>query len=307
KDEKVDADEPIKQAELPSATAAAAAVAEVLTPVADIQAAVAEAVAAPVVPAAVAAAAPTNAKAESKPKPASREKPAAVEAPKAEKPVAPVPTAPTSWANLAASDSGKWGSNNISKVGGTVAPATATNSAGANAGSDPSSRVSTPASGAREPRRKDVYSVFLKNVSRGVTGQAIKVACKVFGPVVNVDYTPPKTSAIVDFGTDAARQLALTAGTVMIVGSHATIEERRNNRQSSGRRDDGSAGAGKQSGGAASQSGSGSAPVRNSSGEFERVGSSRGSRNRSSNAGGHSGSAQTSAAGQGANRPRAGK
>ncbi|KAJ2447738.1 hypothetical protein GGF42_005363 [Coemansia sp. RSA 2424] len=305
KDEKVDADEPIKQAEVPSATAAAAAVAEVLTPVADIKAAVAEAVAAPVVPVAVAAAVPSNAKPEPKPK-AAREKPAASEAPKAEKPVAPVapvPTKPTSWANLAANDSGKWGSSAISKVGGTVAPATAASGAGASAGSDPSSRVSTPASGAREPRRKDVFSVFMKNIARGTPVTAIKFACKGFGPVVNVEYAPPKTTAVVDFGTEAARQAALNTSSIMITGNTVVIEERRN-RQSSGRRDDAPAGAAKQLGAGAQ----GSAPPRNNSGEFERVGSSRGSRSRTINSGGSSqGNATQSASGQGANRSRAGK
>ncbi|KAJ2747048.1 hypothetical protein GGI20_000852 [Coemansia sp. BCRC 34301] len=295
KDEKVDADELIKQAEVPSATAAAAAVAEVLTPVAEIKAAVAEAVAATVP--------------ESKPK-ASREKPAASEAPKVEKPVAPVPTMPTSWANLAATNSGKWGSDAISKVGGTVAPATTASGAGANAGSDPSSRVSTPASGARDSRRKDTFSVFMKNIARGTSVSAIKFSCKTFGQVVNVDYVQSKTTAVVEFGTEAARQAALSTGTIMVAGSMVVIEERRN-RQSSGRRDDAPAGAAKQSG-APAQGGSGAAPPRNSSGEFERVGSSRGSRSRPNNSnGGSNVGSQTSAAqnlvGQAASRSRPGK
>ncbi|KAJ2245854.1 hypothetical protein GGI13_005672 [Coemansia sp. RSA 455] len=311
KDEKVDADEPVKPAEAPSATDAAAAVAEVLTPAAEIKAAVAEAVPAPVAPATAAATAstPTNAKTEPKPK-ASREKPAASEAPKAEKPAAPVPTKPTSWANLAANDSSKWG-NTISKVGGTVAPAAAVSGAGAAAGSDPSSRVSTPASGAREPRRKDVFSVFLKNVPRGSPINAIKFACRGFGQLVYVDYNSSKTSAIVDFGTEAARQAALSAGTVMISGALVAIEERRN-RQPSGRRDEPSAGAAKQqpaqaAAATATQSSNAVSLPRNGSGEFERVGSTRGSRSRTANSGSSNAGNQAPGAGAGANRPRTGK
>ncbi|KAJ2059217.1 hypothetical protein GGI17_004526 [Coemansia sp. S146] len=306
KDEKVDADEPIKPADAPSATDAAAAVAEVLTPAVEIKAAVAEAVAAPVTAAPAAVSTPTNAKPEPKPK-ASREKPAASEAPKAEKPAAPVPSKPTSWANLAANDSSKWG-NTISKVGGTVAPAAVVSGAGAAAGSDPSSRVSTPASGAREPRRKDVFSVFLKNVPRGSPINAIKFACRGFGQLVYVDYNSSKTSAIVDFGTEAARQAALNAGTVMITGVHVTIEERRN-RQPSGRRDEPPTGASKQQpapAAAATQGGNAAAPPRNGSGEFERVGSTRGSRSRTVNSASGS-SAGNQASGAGANRSRAGK
>ncbi|KAJ2681761.1 hypothetical protein IWW39_006243 [Coemansia spiralis] len=309
KDEKVDVDEPIKQADVPSAAAAAEVVAEVHTPVAEIKAAVAEEIAAPVAPEAAVTSAPSNTKSEPKPR-TPREKPAASEAPKAEKPVAPVPSKPTSWANLAANDSSKWG-NTISKVGGTVAPATVASGAGtgAAAGSDPSSRVSTPASGAREPRRKDVFSVFFKNIPRGTPMNAIKFACRGFGQLVFVDYIPTKTTAVVDFGTEAARQAALSAGTVMVSGSIVAIEERRN-RQPSGRRDETPAGAAKQQqqpAAAATQSGSGAAPQRNGSGEFERVGSSRGSRSRAANSGGSNASNQGSGSGAGANRSRAGK
>ncbi|KAJ2491664.1 hypothetical protein IWW37_002114 [Coemansia sp. RSA 2050] len=308
KDEKVDADEPVKQADAPSAAAAAEAVAEVLTPVVEIKAAVAEEIAVPVASEAAATSAPSNTKSEPKPK-APREKPAASEAPKAEKPVAPVPSKPTSWANLAANDSGKWGST-ISKVGGTVAPATIVSGAGtgAAAGSDPSSRVSTPASGAREPRRKDAFPVFLKNIPRGTPMNAIKFACRGFGPLLYVDYISSKTSAVVDFGTEAARQAALSAGTVMVSGSIVAIEERRN-RQPSGRRDEAPTGAAKQQqpAAAAAQSGTGATPQRNGSGEFERVGSSRGSRSRAANSGGSNTSNQGSGSGPGANRSRAGK
>ncbi|KAJ2840200.1 hypothetical protein FBU31_000559, partial [Coemansia sp. 'formosensis'] len=244
KDEKVDADEPIKPVDAPTATDAAEVVVEAIAPAVEIKADVAEAIAAPVAPeAAPVAPTPTNAKPEPKPKVA-REKTAASEAPKTEKPVAPVPSKPTSWANLAASESSKWG-NTISKVGGTVAPATVVSGPGAAAGSDPSSRVSTPASGTREPRRKDVFSVFLKNVPRGTPINAIKYACRTFGQLVYVEYNSSKTNAIVDFGTEAAKQAALNAGTVMITGIIVAVEERRS-RQPSGRRDEPPAGAAKQ-------------------------------------------------------------
>ncbi|KAJ2000602.1 hypothetical protein GGI04_004085 [Coemansia thaxteri] len=299
KDEKVDADDIPKQAE---PAAVAAAVAEVLTPAAQIEAVIAvEPVAAD--PAPVAAAA--SLKSEPKPK-TPREKPAASEAPRAEKPVAPVPTKPTTWANLAADGSNKWG-NTISKVGGTVAPA-----AGAIAASDPSSRGSTPASGARDSRRKETFSVFLKNVPLGLAIAPIKYSCKMYGPVSHVEYIPTRNSAVVEFVNEAGKQAVLNAGTLMIAGNTVVVEERRQ-RPSSGRRDGAPAGgAGKSQQPSSATQGSGGAPPRNGSGEFERVGSSRGSRSRTSNSGSAAGApgsvaGQAAGASQGGSRPRGAK
>ncbi|KAI8325278.1 hypothetical protein GQ54DRAFT_254919 [Martensiomyces pterosporus] len=256
KDEKVDADEEKKdEAAAPKAVEAAAPV---------------ETKPAPAEPAAAVS------KPESKPKsPKERPAAAAAAAPKAEeKPVpAPTPAKPATWANLAASDSKKWGST-IAKIEGTVAPATAA-SVNANPHSDASSRVSTPGSGAREHRRKnDALSVFAKNIPQGSTIQAIKNACKDFGPIAYVDYSPNKPNGIIEFSTDTAKQAALRAGSFVVNGATVAIEERRQ-RQSSGRRD---GGANKQSSAQGSP-----APARNGSGEFERVGSGRGSRSRNAN------------------------
>ncbi|KAJ1934785.1 hypothetical protein FBU59_005587 [Linderina macrospora] len=159
----------------------------------------------------------------------------------------------------------------MAKVEGTVAPAApvsagASSSAAAAASSDVS-RVSTPASnvGANgRSRRENVPSAFLKNLPREVPVQAIKAAFRDMGaPLVFVDFMP-KNSAVAEFATEENKQKALNKRSIVINGATIAIEERRQPRQSSGRRD-----TGKQS------------PVpRAGSGEFEQVGSGRGSRSR---------------------------
>ncbi|KAJ1741940.1 hypothetical protein LPJ68_002370 [Coemansia sp. RSA 1086] len=205
--------------------------------------------------------------AESKPK-QPKEKPVAAEQPaKAEEPAAaPEPVKPTSWANLAADRSGRWGST-IAKVEGTVAPATT----GSGAANTPS-RASTP--NARESRRKmEMPSVFLKNIPMGSTIGQVKSAMKKFGASVYVDCSPTRTTGVAEYATEEEKKAALDAGEVMMGDTRVIIEERR--RQGSGRRD-----------GAKNHS------SRSASGEFERVSSGRGSRSR------------TATNSAGSNRPR---
>ncbi|KAJ1832638.1 hypothetical protein IWW55_002951 [Coemansia sp. RSA 2706] len=225
--------------------------------------------------------------AENKPK-APKEKPAAApvaaaEPAKAAEPAAaPTPAKPTSWANLAADGSGRWGST-MAKVEGTVAPATNVAAGGA---ANPPSRTSTPGSGARESRRKaDMPSVFLKNIPAGCTINQLKSAMKKFGPSAYVDYSPSRTTGVAEYVTEEEKKAALDAGEVMINDQKVLIEERRP-RQSSGRREGGPGG--KQAGGQGSS-------TRAGPGEFERVGSGRGSRSRTATNAGSSG------------RPRGGK
>ncbi|ORX69942.1 NTF2-domain-containing protein [Linderina pennispora] len=205
------------------------------------------------------AAAPAKPKAQQQEKPASASKPAPAPAP------APKPT---TWAGLAAVGSNKWG-NSMAKVEGTVAPAAPVSggAAPAAAASSDVSRVSTPASnvgaGGRS-RRENVPSAFLKNLPREVPVQAIKAAFRDIGaPLVFVDFMP-KNSAVAEFSSEEIKQKALSKRSIVINGATISIEERRQPRQNSGRRD-----TGKQS----------PAP-RAGSGEFEQVGSGRGSRSR---------------------------
>ncbi|KAJ2829013.1 hypothetical protein IWW50_001085 [Coemansia erecta] len=255
-------DEKVEVAEAPKPTAA-----EVAKPVAEKK------------PEAAAKPAPA---AESKPR-APKEKPAApaaapAEAAKTEQPAAaPVPAKPTSWANLAADGSGKWGST-MAKVEGTVAPA-------ANAAGTPPPRTSTPSSGARDARRKpEQPSVFLKNIPQGTSIVQLKAAMKKFGLSAYVDYSPSRTTGVAEYATEEEKKAALDAGEVT-VGDHKVIIEERRLRQGSGRRDGGPGG---------KQTGSQGSSARAGSGDFERVGSSRGSRSRTA----------TNASG---NRPRGGK
>ncbi|KAJ2517077.1 hypothetical protein H4217_004186 [Coemansia sp. RSA 1939] len=276
KDEKVDVSEDVeKEVAAVSVEAAAESAPEVG---AEAKAAATEEQAAPK------PAAPVSAKAEAKPK-AAREKPAtpvaeasvAEEAPKTEKPAAaaaaaPVPSKPTSWANLAANNSNKWG-NRMAKVEGTVAPA----SNMPNASPEPSVRVGTPTSGPRDGRRRnEALSVFLKNIPQATTVGALKEAFGVFGPVASVDFIAHKTTGIVEFSSEAAKQKALNAGSITVLTNRVVIEERRGRSDSKQQR----------SGGGNKQP-SGSQP-RNGSGDFERVGSGRGSRSRTATASGGS-------------------
>ncbi|KAJ1797391.1 hypothetical protein LPJ59_003170 [Coemansia sp. RSA 2399] len=226
-----------------------------------------------------------SSEADTKPKtarvnPAAAEKPVSEEAPKTEKLAAPVPSKPTSWANLAASESNKWGSK-MANIEGTVAPAAQMQTASP----ESSSRVSTPASGTRDSRRRnEALSVFLKNIPQTATTTAIKDAFSAFGPVASIDYAPHKTTSIVEFSSEAAKQKALRAGSVTVLANRVVIEERRSRSDTKQRRDGGS---NKQPSGP---------PARNGSGEFERVGSGRGSRSRTS----------TTSGGNASNRPARG-
>ncbi|KAJ2784593.1 hypothetical protein GGI15_002206, partial [Coemansia interrupta] len=236
---------------------------------------------------------------------ASKEKPAAAApvdaAPKAEqKPDAP--PKPKTWANLAANNTNKWNDSTIAKVDGTVAHAPATHaSSGTSAGaaavsSDPSSRVSTPASGARDSYRgikNEALSVFIKNVPTGTPVMTVKNAFKKFGPVGYVEYASHKTTGVVEFATEEGKQAALRSATINIGTNSVVIEQRRPRPQPAGRRD----------GGAAKQQGSGT-PSRNGSGDFERVGSSRGSRGRAPTASSANAGANANANGA---RPRGAK
>ncbi|KAJ2080384.1 hypothetical protein H4R24_003125 [Coemansia sp. RSA 988] len=257
KEEKVDAAEAVKK---PAAVEETKPVA----PVAVEEPAAVE----PVAPAPVAA----PAAAENKPK-APKEKPAAsaavsTEAPKAEEPQSAA-VRQTTWANLAADGSGKWG-NTIAKVEGTVAPAA---NPASNASPSTQSRAGTPASSSRDFRRKNEgLSVFLKNIPQGTTIPQLKSAFKKIGPVY-VDYSPSKTTGVAEFNNEADKQAALDAREVTVGDAKVAIEERRF-RQGSGRRDGGGANA-KQP-----LPGHGGAPGRSGSGEFERVSSGRGSRSR---------------------------
>ncbi|PIA18157.1 hypothetical protein COEREDRAFT_85612 [Coemansia reversa NRRL 1564] len=219
----------------------------------------------PVAPAPVAAA-------ESKSK-APKEKPAApaavsTEAPKAEEPQSGA-VRQTTWANLAADGSGKWG-NTIAKVEGTVAPAA---NPASSATPNTQSRAGTPATGPRDFRRKnEALSVFLKNIPQGTTIPQLKSAFKKIGPVY-VDYSPSKTTGVAEFNNEADKQAALDAREVSVGDAKVIVEERRF-RQSSGRRDGSGPNAKQPPSGQAGASG------RNGSGEFERVSSGRGSRSR---------------------------
>ncbi|KAJ2658149.1 hypothetical protein IWW48_004170 [Coemansia sp. RSA 1200] len=303
KDEKVDVIEDVeKDVAVASVEAAAESAPEVE---AETKAAATEEQSAPK-PAAPAASA--SAKTEAKPK-AAREKPAtpvaeasvAEEAPKTEKPTAavPVPSKPTSWANLAANNSNKWG-NRMAKVEGTVAPASNV----PNASPEPSVRVGTPTSGPRDGRRRnEALSVFLKNIPQAATVGALKEAFGVFGPVASVDFIAHKTTGIVEFSSEAAKQKALNAGSITVLTNRVVIEERRGRSDTKQQR---SSGGNKQS--------SGPQP-RNGSGDFERVGSGRGSRSRTATtsggstggAGAGSGSGSGPTGGAPGNRSRNGK
>ncbi|KAJ1900184.1 hypothetical protein LPJ66_001642 [Kickxella alabastrina] len=277
KDERVAADEISKKVEeTPAVEAAPVEAAAKATPDAAVEAVApapkAEVVEAPVEAAVPVVDTPVAVKPEPKTPRAPKEKPAAAPAPKAEERPAPAPAKPTTWAGLAAVNSNKWNNNTIAKVEGTVAPATPTTSAptAANPAASDAPRTSTPVPSARghQQRRNDSLSVFLKNIPQVATIIAIKAGCKSFGPITSVDFTLHKTTGVVEFATEAAKQAALRAGSAVISGGQVAIEERRS-RQQGGRRE-----------GAPKQVGQGPAPARNGSGEFERVNSSRGSRGR---------------------------
>ncbi|KAJ1667311.1 hypothetical protein IW140_001954 [Coemansia sp. RSA 1813] len=280
KDEKVDASEDAK-ADIVAAPKETAGVPSALVVEANPNAAAAVSEEKPASKPAV-----TSPKADTKPKaakekpvPAAAEAPVSNEAPKTEKPVAPVPSKPTSWANLAASESNKWGSK-MANIEGTVAPA----SHMPTASPESSSRVSTPASGARDNRRRnEALSVFLKNIPQTATTNAIKDAFSTFGPIASVDYTANKTTSIVEFSSEAAKQKALRAGFVTVLANRVVVEERRSRSDTKQRRDGGN-----------SKQSSGGPQARNGSGEFERVGSGRGSRSRTStNSAGNAGNRAT--------------
>ncbi|OMJ19376.1 putative G3BP-like protein [Smittium culicis] len=154
------------------------------------------------------------------------------EAPKAEQSAPAPPKAPSSWANLAAANSNKWGSA-ASKVEGTAVPAAspAHQSSSSNSNQGAANRGG-PSSERGKPRKKELYPIYVKNIPVKADTNSLTKAFAKFGTVNSIDILQAG-NAVIDFASLDAQKSALTSRTMNLDlgGSFqpvvVTIEERR--------------------------------------------------------------------------------
>ena len=180
---------------------------------------------------------PAEAKAEAKAEPApakpAAEQPAAAPAAervpqpaeaKQESAPAPAP-GPKTWANLAATGAGKWGttasdSRGVSEAGKSAsAPAAPAGAAQAPAAASAQRRPGTPA---------NTTQVFVKNVSSAhVSLEALRAALETFGPLKDVQVNAAKEFAFAEFASADAARRAIGTSQVPVGEWHVTVEKRR--------------------------------------------------------------------------------
>ncbi|KDN38095.1 hypothetical protein K437DRAFT_291867 [Tilletiaria anomala UBC 951] len=149
------------------------------------------------------------------------------------------PSAPKTWASLAASSANKWTENVASNARGITtapkpsAPAARAPSAAPPAAPSATSRTSAPAATPGRPHRGDEEaSVFVKNVNADrVKTEALQKVLSSFGNVLNLHMIPQKACAFADFATadDAKRAISASQenGGISIDGWTVSVEEKR--------------------------------------------------------------------------------
>ncbi|KAI8335763.1 hypothetical protein BC941DRAFT_429292 [Chlamydoabsidia padenii] len=161
------------------------------------------------------------------------------------------PTAPRSWANLAANDSNKWGTQ-VSEAKGLVsantAPGTTPNqptqqqqqptaatTASATVTPSPAKESTTAQTTGQsqthqnnkdQPRKDEVTNIYVKNVHSGLTEDQLTEAFSKFGPINSLNIVNHKNCAFLEFQTAEACQKALAQHKVNI-GTSVVLAERR--------------------------------------------------------------------------------
>ncbi|KAG0002394.1 hypothetical protein BGZ79_003075 [Entomortierella chlamydospora] len=163
---------------------------------------------------------PAPAPADAAPAPAPVDTPVAAPAP-----VPAEPPKPKTWANLAANNSGQWGSHANSAVKGTsinvAQPAPKPQSP------QPSTaQAHNKPQGQRPSSRDEVHGIYVKNITERMSIEQLREVFSKFGPVKNLELTAKKNCAYVDFETVEAVQAALKQNKVN-VGSEVVLAEER--------------------------------------------------------------------------------
>lgn len=165
-------------------------------------------------------------------------------APQAAQPAVSKPSAPKTWANLAASNAGKWASVATEGRGAsaTVRPATqerpaAPSSSAPSAANAAATRAAPTAAtnnaATRGPHRgDDDASVFVKNVNADrVKSEALKRALGQFGNLLNLHMIPSKACAFADFASPEDANRAINASVensgLAIDGWKVSVESKR--------------------------------------------------------------------------------
>jgi len=138
------------------------------------------------------------------------------------------PSKHSTWANLAASNSQKWGNSQLAEPKGRVV-------------SPPLTRTQSTQSQQSNREQKDrtvnrEFSLYVKGIIDGMSKTVLDKAFKTFGPVTNLDVVPTKSCAFVEFGTQEAYQQALTKKQIEIPNiGIVTVEERKQKNDDVGR------------------------------------------------------------------------
>ncbi|CAO3583415.1 unnamed protein product [Absidia cylindrospora] len=151
------------------------------------------------------------------------------------------PATPRSWANLAANDSSKWGTQ-VSESKGSVAA----NATPATTGTQPSQTQQTqpqtqtqpiakeptpqpqaPPANKEQSRKDEVTNIFVKNVNSNLNEAQLSEAFSKFGPVKSLNIVHTRNCAFLDFTTPEACQKALAQHKVNVGTTVVLAEERR--------------------------------------------------------------------------------
>ncbi|KAJ1660561.1 hypothetical protein IWQ61_000524 [Dispira simplex] len=164
--------------------------------------------------------------------------PAAPEEPKSKEipTPAPVPAAPKTWANLAANNPDKWGSN-VAEVKGTVAsaaPAAVPASAQRPTGSAVKAEKRDTAGFGGRRDRNDEFTIFVKGVKDDITAKALREVFGALGPIRGLDIVQSRGVAYVDFTSVEPYRRALDQHKFMVNGQTIFAEEKHARRSGGG-------------------------------------------------------------------------
>ncbi|KAF9347074.1 hypothetical protein BGX26_001418, partial [Mortierella sp. AD094] len=130
-------------------------------------------------------------------------------------PVPAEPPKPKTWANLAANNSGQWGSHANSAVKGTsinvAQPAPKPQSPQPSA-----AQAQNKPQGQRPNGRDEVHGIYVKNITEKMSVEQLREVFSKFGPVKNLELANKKNCAYVDFETIDAVQAALKQNKVNV-------------------------------------------------------------------------------------------
>ncbi|KAI8096261.1 uncharacterized protein BX664DRAFT_323490 [Halteromyces radiatus] len=146
-------------------------------------------------------------------------------------PAPPAPAAPRSWANLAANDPSKWGAQVSEAKGSVAANAPAATQQTTKETSQQTTKESTGSqqqtAQSNKDRKEEATSIFVKNVTHGLTEAQLSEAFSKFGTVKSLNIVASRQCAFLDFTTPEACQKALGQHKVNVGTSIVLAEERR--------------------------------------------------------------------------------